>query len=135
MFRGPYFIVSTMQAGTTPIFTVFGMTGPSINRESNPQILLVSAGSPYHRLLQSAGATEDLFVTRELHQEPHPGPPPDRRAQRQGATFTHRKYNFLAKRVQLSGAESATFWCSKYNFLGDTGTSHPTPSRAPSCTK
>ena len=46
MFRGPHFIVSTMQAGTTPIFNVFGMTGPSSNRESNPQILLVSAGSP-----------------------------------------------------------------------------------------
>ena len=25
-----------MQAGTTPIFKVFGMTGPSTNRESNP---------------------------------------------------------------------------------------------------
>ena len=72
MFRGPYFILSTMQAGTTPIFNVFGMTGPSSNRESNPQILLVSAGPPYHRLLRSAGATEDLFVTRELHQEPPP---------------------------------------------------------------
>ena len=46
MFRGAYFIVNTMQAGTTPIFNVFGMTGPSSNRESNPQILLVSAGSP-----------------------------------------------------------------------------------------
>ena len=46
MFRGPYFIVSTMKGGTTPIFKVFGMTRPSSNRESNPQILLVSAGSP-----------------------------------------------------------------------------------------
>ena len=46
MFRGPSFIVSTMQAGTTHIFNVFGMTGPSSNQESNPQILLVSAGSP-----------------------------------------------------------------------------------------
>ena len=27
-------------------------------------------GPPYRRLLRSAGATEDLFVTRELHQEP-----------------------------------------------------------------
>ena len=35
-----------MQAGTTPILKVFGMTGPSTNWESNPQILLVSAGSP-----------------------------------------------------------------------------------------
>ena len=46
MFRGPYFILSTTPAGTTPIFKVFGMTGPSTNRESNQQILLVSAGSP-----------------------------------------------------------------------------------------
>ena len=46
MFHGPHFIVSTMQAETTPIITVFGMTGPSTNRESNTQILLVSAGSP-----------------------------------------------------------------------------------------
>ena len=27
---------------------------------------------PYRRLLRSAGATEDLFVTRALHQEPPP---------------------------------------------------------------
>ena len=46
MFRCPSFIVSTMQEETTPIFNVFGMTGPSSNRESNPQILLVSDGSP-----------------------------------------------------------------------------------------
>ena len=32
-------------------------------------------GAPYRRLLRSAGATEDLFVTRELHQEPPPGIP------------------------------------------------------------
>ena len=46
MFRGPFFIVSTMQSETTLIFNVFGMTRPSSDRESNPQILLVSAGSP-----------------------------------------------------------------------------------------
>ena len=46
MFRGPSFIVSTMQQETTPIFNVYGMTRPSSNRESNPKILLVSAGSP-----------------------------------------------------------------------------------------
>ena len=43
MFHGPFYIVSTMQAGTTHIFNVYGMTGPSSNRELNPQILLVSA--------------------------------------------------------------------------------------------
>ena len=46
MFRGPHFIIRTMQAGTYPIFKVFGMTGPSSNRESNPQNLLVGARSP-----------------------------------------------------------------------------------------
>ena len=29
-------------------------------------------GPPYRRLLRSAEATEDLFVTRGLHQEPPP---------------------------------------------------------------
>ena len=53
-----------MQAGSTTIFNIFGMTGPSSNQESNPQILLVSAG-----------VTEDLFVTRGLHQEPPPRTP------------------------------------------------------------
>ena len=61
-----------VQAGTTSIFKVIGMTGPSTNQESNPQILLVSAGSPYRGLLRSAGAIEDLFVIKELHQEPPP---------------------------------------------------------------
>ena len=36
----------------------------------NPHILLVSAGSPYRRILRLAGITEGLFVTREIHQEP-----------------------------------------------------------------
>ena len=36
MFKGPNFIPSTMQAGTTPIFNVFGMTRPCTNRELNP---------------------------------------------------------------------------------------------------
>ena len=46
MFRGSFFILSIMPAGTTTIFNVSGMTGPSSNWESNPQNLLVSAGSP-----------------------------------------------------------------------------------------
>ena len=45
VFPHPYFIVSTMQGGTTPIFKVFGITGPNTNRESNLQILLVSVQS------------------------------------------------------------------------------------------
>ena len=35
-----------MQAGITPIFKVFGMTGPSTNQESNQQNLLVGARPP-----------------------------------------------------------------------------------------
>ena len=46
MCYGTYFIMSTMQEGTSPIFKVFGMTGPSTNRKSNPQNLLASAESP-----------------------------------------------------------------------------------------
>ena len=59
LFLGPYFIVSTMQAGTTPIFNVFGMTGPSSNRESNPSIVA---------FYDQQGL---LFVTWGLHQEPN----------------------------------------------------------------
>ena len=36
IFSGPYFILSTMEAGDNPIFNVFGMTGPSTDRELNP---------------------------------------------------------------------------------------------------
>ena len=61
-----HFIVSTMQAGTNPIFNVFGMTQQQLGiGPTNP--LGQSWVPPYHRLLLSAGATEDLLVTRELH--------------------------------------------------------------------
>ena len=59
MFLGPYFITSTMQAETTAILNVFGMTGPSTHRELNPQNSWSVLGPLYRRLLQSAGATED----------------------------------------------------------------------------
>ena len=36
-----------MQAGTTPIFNIFGMIWPSTNQELNPQNHLVSAESPH----------------------------------------------------------------------------------------
>ena len=45
LYCGPYFIVSTMQAGNTPIFNIFGMTGPNSNWESHTQNLLVGAMS------------------------------------------------------------------------------------------
>ena len=69
------FILSTMQAGITPIFNVFGMTGPSTNQESNPQILLASAGSHYCCLLTSAGATEGYLSPGSSISSPHPVPP------------------------------------------------------------
>ena len=62
MFRGPSFIVSTMQGRTTPIFNVFGMTGPSSNRESNPQTLLVSAGCPISLPFYDQQVKEDELV-------------------------------------------------------------------------
>ena len=36
LFCGPYFILSTKQAGTTLIFNIHGMTGPSTYQELNP---------------------------------------------------------------------------------------------------
>ena len=74
MFRGPHFIVNTMQAGTTPIFNVFGMTAPSCNRESNPQILLVSAGSP----LSSPFTISRGYLGPIHHQGAPSGDPPPR---------------------------------------------------------
>ena len=65
MFRGPHFNMSTVQAGTTPIFKVFSMTWPSTNRESNPQNLLVSTRSPL--AIVALYDQQDLFVTRGLH--------------------------------------------------------------------
>ena len=63
MFRGPYFILSTMQAGTTPIFKVFGMTGPSTNRESNLQIFLVSARFPLYQAIVTFYDQQGLLRT------------------------------------------------------------------------
>ena len=48
MFRGPYLIVSTMQAGTTFIFKVFGMTVPITNRNQTHKSSLSVLGPPYH---------------------------------------------------------------------------------------
>ena len=73
MFCGPHFIISTMQAGTTPIFKVFGMTGPSTNQESNPQILLVSAGSPLSSNQQ--GLLRTYLSPGSSIRSPHPGSP------------------------------------------------------------
>ena len=58
--------------GPLPFFNVLVWPGPGTNRESNPQNLLVSAGSPYRRLSRSTGATEGLYDTRELHQQTPP---------------------------------------------------------------
>ena len=68
MFRGPSFIVRTMQEETTPIFKrLWYDPAPTGNRTHKSSWSVL--GPPYCRLLRSAGATEDLFVTRELHQE------------------------------------------------------------------
>ena len=65
-----------MQAGTTPIFN-FGMTGPSSNWELSPQNSWLVPSPTYHRLLQSAGATEDLFITGGSIRSPLPRPAQD----------------------------------------------------------
>ena len=62
-----------------PFLNVFGMTRPRNRTHKSSWSVL---GPPYRRLLQSAGATEDLFVTRELHQEPPPRIPSVRRVKR-----------------------------------------------------
>ena len=46
-----------------PFLNVFSMTGPSSNRESNPQILLVSVGSPL---------SSPFTISSGYHQEPQP---------------------------------------------------------------
>ena len=105
----PSYIILTpgRPVGTTSIFKVFGMTGPSSHRESNPQILLVSAGFPLVRLLRSAGATEDLFVTRELHQEPQPRIP------------TRMSLSSIAKSSMLGTKNRKTLFnhCKKHQIL------------------
>ena len=99
MFRGPSFIVSTMQEETTPIFKRlwydWTQQQPGIE-PTNPlgqcwvppivafydqQELLRTYSSPGSSIRsphpgsprgESAGVTEDLFVTRGLHQKPRP---------------------------------------------------------------
>ena len=56
-----------MQGGTTPIFNVFDMTGPSTNWEWNPQNLLVSARSPLSSHFMISRGYWGPIVTRELH--------------------------------------------------------------------
>ena len=65
MFRGPSFIVSTMQEETTPIFKRLWYDWTQQQPAFEPTNPLESVlGPPYRRLLRSAGATGDLFVTR-----------------------------------------------------------------------
>ena len=63
-----------MQAGTTPIFNVFCMTWTQYLLGVEPTIPLGQCWvPPYCRLLRSAGATEGILATMELHQEPPQG--------------------------------------------------------------
>ena len=73
MFRGPSFIVSTMQEETTPIFKRLWYDWTKQQPGIEPTNPLGQCWvPPIVALLRSAGVTEDLFVTRELHQEPPP---------------------------------------------------------------
>ena len=95
LFCGPHFIVNTMQAGTTPIFNVFGMTGPSSNRESNPQILLVSAGSP---LLSPFTISRGYWGPIRYQGAPSEAPTPDPH----GVLFKDLQYQGVARLAVLS---------------------------------
>ena len=55
MFCGPHFIISTMQAGITPIFKVFGMTNVSLYSES------------LKRDIHLASAIPDLYTISRQH--------------------------------------------------------------------
>ena len=69
------------------------MTGPSSDWESNPQSLLVSAGSPHIvAYYDQQGAIEDLFVTRGLHQEPPPQIPTGLKDKKRMNPFDHKAY-------------------------------------------
>ena len=75
MFRGPSFIVSTMQEETTPIFKRLWYDWTQQQPGIEPTNPLGQCWVPpivAFYIYISAGATEDLFVTRELHQEPPP---------------------------------------------------------------
>ena len=68
MFRGPHFIISTMQAGITPIFKVFGMTRWG-SRLTRPQHKWVRVLVEY-RLKRSVVHVEwnsNLFPTKFIH--------------------------------------------------------------------
>ena len=70
MFHGLHFI---SQAGTTPIFKVFGITGPSTNRESNPQNLLL--GPPIVAFYDQQGLLRTFSSPGGSIRSPHPGSP------------------------------------------------------------
>ena len=75
MFREPHFIRSSMQAGTTPIFKVFGMTGPSTNWESNPQNLLVGARFPLSSFYNQQALLRAYSSPGGSIRSPHPRSP------------------------------------------------------------
>ena len=80
MFRGPHFIISTMQAGTTPIFKVFGMTGPSTKHQ--PGIEPIESLSqclvpPIVAFYNQQGLLRAYSSPGSSIRSPHPGPPQD----------------------------------------------------------
>ena len=76
MFCGPNFIISTMQAGITPVFKVVGMTGPSTNWESNPQNLLGQCWvPPIVAFYDQQGLLRAYSLPGSSIRSPHPGSP------------------------------------------------------------
>ena len=72
MFRGPHFIVSIMQVGTTPIVKIVGMTWTQHQLGIEPLKPLGQCWVPPIVAFYDEEATKGLFTTRELHQKPPP---------------------------------------------------------------
>ena len=76
MFRGPIFILSTMQAGTTTILSLwYDWTQHQSRVKPMKPLGQCYIGPPYCLLLQSAGTTEGLYLSPGSSvRSPHPGP-------------------------------------------------------------
>ena len=62
MFCGPYFILSIIQAGTTPISKVFGMTG--LSTHPGPRWVKLDLNAGYHQIeLHTDSCYITIFLT------------------------------------------------------------------------
>ena len=93
MFRGPSFIVSTMREETTPIFKRLWYDWTQQQPGTEPTNPLGQCWvPPIVAYYDQQGATEDLFVTRGLHQEPPPRIPTGLKDKKRMNPFDHKAY-------------------------------------------